>query len=331
MSPVLQSAQLFLLAGFVFLVFGSLVSAVITRFAYGRLLRLEPRARHRAIAMFAAMPAAITLVLFFAASLPAFVALVAPGLDHCLLHDDAHAHLCFVHLPQAAIHTGLLLLLVFLVTYAVFRAAFAASSVLRALRVVAALAKTGEPRSDLGITVVETAQPVCVAAGLLWPRVLLSRGLLKALTAEERAVVLAHERAHVRRHDALVGSVVRALAVVHLPPVGRWLVRELEVAAEQACDEEAARVVGDRVSVAAAILAVERTLQQAATREVASVAVGFGARAVERRVAALLCEPAPPQSLRPLALCLGAALVAMLVGAYDLHHLTESVLSALAH
>ena len=58
------------------------------------------------------------------------------------------------------------------------------------------------------------------------PRVLLSRGLFDALSAEERAVILAHERAHVRRRDALVGSVARAVAVFHLPWVGRWLVHE---------------------------------------------------------------------------------------------------------
>ena len=144
-------------------------------------------------------------------------------------------------------------------------------------------------------------------------------------------MVLAHERAHVRRRDALVGSVVRALAVVHLPWVGRWLVQELEVAAEQACDEEAARFVTDRVTVAAAILTVERAAQHAATRALAPVAVAFGARAVERRVEALLVEPEPPRSLRPLAISIGVGLVSVLVFADELHHLTESVLSVIAH
>lgn len=83
------------------------------------------------------------------------------------VHDDGHVHLCFVHLPKVGIHTGLLLSLVFLVSYAALRAVFAASSVVRAVRVVAALARTGEHRRDLGITIVETSQPVCFAAGLL--------------------------------------------------------------------------------------------------------------------------------------------------------------------
>jgi Zn-dependent protease with chaperone function len=331
MSPAAQSAQLFLLAGVVFFALGALVAAVIVRLGGARLSRWEPRARHRALALLAALPAASAVGLLFAASLPSLVALIVPGLDHCAVHDDGHAHLCFIHLPTVGIHKGILLSLVFLASYAVLRAGLAASSVLRALRVVAALASTGEQRRDLGITIVETTQPVCFAAGLFRPRVLLSRGLFDALSSEERAVVLAHERAHVRRRDALIGSLVRALAGLHLPWVGRWLVHELEIAAEQACDEEAARLVADRVSVAAAILTVERAAETAAARELDAVAVAFGARAVERRVEALLAEPLPQQSLRPLAISVGIALMSVLVLSDELHHLTESVLSVIAH
>jgi beta-lactamase regulating signal transducer with metallopeptidase domain len=331
MSLAAQSAQLFLLAGAVFLALGALVAAVLVRLGGARLFRWEPRARHTAIAMLAALPAAFAVVLLFAASLPSLLALGAPGLDHCPAHDDEHAHLCFVHLPKVGIHTGLLLSLVFLVSYAALRAAFAASSLVRAVRVVAALAKTGEQRRDLGVTIVETSQPVCFAAGLLRPRVLLSRGLFHALSPAERAVVLAHEHAHVRRRDALVGSVVRALTVVHLPWIGRWIVHELEIAAEQACDEEAARFVTDRVSVAAVILTVERAAQHASAPELAPVAVAFGARAVERRVEALLGEPEPARSLRPLAISVGVTMMSVLILADELHHLTESVLSVIAH
>lgn len=331
MSLSAQSAQLFLLAGVVFLALGALSAAVLVRLGGARLARWEPRARHRALALLAALPAISALGLLFAASLPSLIALVAPGLDHCPVHDDGHAHLCFVHLPKVGVHTGLLEGLVFLTSYAVLRAGFAASSVLRALRVVAALARTGERRSDLGITIMETTQPLCFAAGLFRPRVLLSRGLFDALSAEERAVILAHERAHVRRRDALVASVARALAAFHLPWVGRWLVHEIEVAAEQACDEEAARCVADRVSVAAAILAVERATQDAISRELGSVAVAFGARAVERRVEALLGDPPQQQSLRPLVVSFGVAVVGLLALADELHHLTESVLSVIAH
>jgi beta-lactamase regulating signal transducer with metallopeptidase domain len=160
---------------------------------------------------------------------------------------------------------------------------------------------------------------------------LLSRALLERLGSDELLVVLAHEHAHVRRRDALLGTVVRALSVFHLPWVGRWLIDELEVAAEQACDEVAARVVSDRVLVASTILTVERATQRASSYAVDTAVMAFGARAVQRRVEALLGEAVPPRSLRPLSWALGSVLVSVLVLADELHHLTEHALSMIAH
>jgi Zn-dependent protease with chaperone function len=330
MSPALQSAQLFLLAAVAFLALGSLVAAGLVRFAGARLLRWEPRSRHAAILVLAALPALSAIGMLIAASLPSLIALGYPGFDHCPTHDG-HAHLCFVHLPEVGIHLGLMLGLVAFASYVVLRTGLAARGLLRAASVLGLLVRTGEQSRELGVTVIETTLPVCFAAGLLRPRVLLSRGLLEALTPEERAVVLAHERAHVRRHDALAGSIVRALAVVHLPSAGRWLIEEREIAAEQACDEEAAHTVQDRVSVAAAILKVERAARGAAPHGLDWVAVAFGACAVERRVQGLLAEPAPQRSWRPLAVTAGLVLITVLVLADELHHFTESVLSFMAH
>lgn len=329
MSPALQSAQLFLLAGVSFLALGSLASAALVWVVAGRLLRYEPRSRHRALALLALSPPLLALGLLFSASLPPLVALVAPALDHCTTHDDGHAHLCFVHLPEAGASATFGLGLVAALGYVGARAALSAAGLLRATRALRALAKTGLRRRDLDVTVLETSRPVCLAAGLLTPRILLSRGLLESLGDDERAVVLAHERAHVRRRDALVAGVVRAGAAAHLPGAGRWLVRELAIAAEQACDEEAGALVGDRVAVASAILAVERAGLHAAARDVGPLAVAFGERAVERRVESLLAEPTRPAPLRPFYVGLVLAAAALLVGSGGLHHATESLLSVL--
>ncbi|WNG17428.1 M56 family metallopeptidase [Cystobacter fuscus] len=331
MSPALHSVQFFLLAAVAFLALGSLLSAVGARAFAARLSRWEPRARHRALVLLAVLPVLTALALMLSASLPSLLSLVVPELDHCATHDDGHAHLCFVHLPGSGIHLAWVLGLVFLVSYASLRVALGASDVVRAVRVLGALTRTGEPRRDLGVIVLETSRPVCLTAGLWRPRVLLSRGLLDSLGEEERAVVLAHERAHVRRRDALVASLVRALAVVHLPRVARWLVRELEIAAEQACDEDAARAVGDRVAVASAILSVERATRHAVAERLVPVAVAFGQCAVARRVESLLAEPVPTRSLRGVALGLVAALMGVLGTSATLHHLTESLLSVVAH
>lgn len=331
MSPVLQSAQLFLLAGTAFLAIGALTTALLIHTVGDRVLRWEPQVRHRALMGLALLPVVLATCLLFAASLPSLLALGLPALDHCPTHDDDHAHLCFVHLPKLSIHLGLTLGLVCVIGYALMRAALSAATILRATRILESLSKTGLRRTELGITVIETSQPVCFTAGLFRPEVLISRGLLELLKDEERAVVLAHEQAHVRRRDALVAIVVRACVAFHLPKIAGWLVRELELAAEQVCDEEAGSIAGDRIAVAAAILAVQRAAQTTATRQLGAVTVAFGEHAVERRVESLLSEPLPSASLGWCYIVLALVATTLLLFADRLHHATESLLSAIVH
>jgi Zn-dependent protease with chaperone function len=331
MKPVLQSAELFLLAWLVFVALGSLLSAAVAR-AFGRhVMRWEPVTRHRALLLLAALPILAAAALMLSATLPSLLSLELPGFDHCTLHHDSHPHLCFVHLPSMGVNAGALFVLLVLLGYGVLRASLAAARVGRALRVLRGLGLSGEARRDLGVTIIETSQPLCLTAGLLRPRVLLSRGLLGTLSDEERAIVLAHERAHVRRRDALVATLVRVLATVHVSSVARWLVREIDIAAEQACDEEAGRAVDDRLAVASAILAVERATHHSAMAQLAPVAVAFGQRAAERRVEALLADPVPPRSLLALTLLAGAVALALLSQSGELHHLIESLLSYVAY
>jgi beta-lactamase regulating signal transducer with metallopeptidase domain len=331
MTPVLQSAQLFLLAGVVFVVIGALVSSVVVLGIGGRVKRWEAHARHRALVLLAALPLLTASALMLSASLPALVSLVLPRFDHCRAHDDGHAHLCFVHLPTVGVNPSVALLLLFALGYAALRAAFATFRVVRALRVLNALANSGEARADLDAIVLDTSKPVCMAAGLLRPRILVSRGLLHSLSPAERTVVLSHERAHVQRRDALFAGLVRVLATLHLPGTASWLVSELHVAAEQACDEEAGKLVGDRLIVASAILTVARALQNESAPPISSIAVAFGKHAVERRVESLLREPELPRSLRGIVAWLGALAIVVLVAASELHHATESAISFIAH
>ncbi len=331
MSEQLPGLQLLLLAAMLFVGAGSLAAGGATALLGRWLARWEPRARHHALTLLALLPVLLAAALVLAALLPSLLALGSPGFDHCADHDDGHAHLCFVHPPTAAIHPSLLLALAFVGSWLAARGAIAAGSIVRAARLMQALARTGRRCPDLGATILETDQPICLAAGLFSARVFVSRGLLAALGGEARAVVLAHEHAHVRRRDALVGALVRAAAALHLPPVGRWLVRELEIAAEQACDEEAGAVVGDRVAVAEAILVVERASSASLDRALAPICVAFGQVAIERRVTALLAPPATTHGLRVVAASLASLAALKLLVSDELHHFTESLLALLAH
>jgi len=327
----MPSTELFLLTWLVFVAVGSVVSALIVRGPGRRILQWDPAARHRALVLLAALPVLTAAALMLSAILPSLLSLELPSFDHCAVHNDGHPHLCFVHLPRVGMNTTAIGLLVLVVAAAAAHAVRTARRMARASRVLRMLALSGDERGDLGATIVETPQPVCLAAGLLHPRVLLSRGLLDVLTGDEQAIVLAHERAHVRRRDALVASVVRALATLHFPATRRWLIRELDIAAEQACDEAAGETLGDRVAVASAILAVKRAGLNAEVGALAPVAVSFGEQAAERRVLSLLADPSPPRSVAALAAFFVLATLGLLVASGQLHHTVESLLFLVAY
>lgn len=80
--------------------------------------------------------------------------------------------------------------------------------------------------------------------------VVVTTGMLGVLVPQERAALLAHERAHLRhRHDRflVIGSLVDGV------PLFRSAVPALRHALERWADEEAATSVGDRATVASAV------------------------------------------------------------------------------
>lgn len=107
------------------------------------------------------------------------------------------------------------------------------------------------------VYLIPVEQPVAYASGIRRGQVVVSEGLVRVLTDEERRAAVAHEVAHVRGgHPGLlfIGGVV-ARAFSPLPPAKRAfasLRRELEAAA----DDEAAIAVGDPETVARAIAKV---------------------------------------------------------------------------
>ena len=154
-------------------------------------------------------------------------------------------------------------------------------------------------------------------------RIVMSTGLDSLLDRHERAVVLAHERAHARfRHDRylLVGD----LAVALLPMLSP-LAHRLRFCLERWADEEAVGACGDRRFVA------ETLGKVATTGMVPSGFLGFGALGVPGRVAALL-GPSPSRLALPGRVWSSAAVgAAVLFSAYQLHHLGMVIAAVCAH
>src|SRR5262249_33598084 len=131
-----------------------------------------------------------------------------------------------------------------------------------------------------------------------WPcRIVITSGMLRALSEAERGVLLAHERAHAGWAHYLFTSVTRLAAAAN--PLLRPVAAEVGYTVERWADEHAARVTGDRPLTARAIAhAAIATSASPPGRDAELSALGLvksdmrRAGPVPRRVAALLA-PAP--------------------------------------
>lgn len=115
------------------------------------------------------------------------------------------------------------------------------------------------PRRVLLRVVDGLESPVVVRA--LRPVVLVPATLLTRMPADLLEALLAHELAHVRRHDYLINLIQGAVeALLFYHPVVWWLSKRIRVERELIADDVAADAIGDRRRVARALDALS-TLQ----------------------------------------------------------------------
>jgi len=120
------------------------------------------------------------------------------------------------------------------------------------------------------------------AIGWLRPLILLPPATAMGLTAEQLEAVLAHELAHIRRHDYLVNILqMMAETLLFYHPVVWWVSNRLRVERELCCDDEAVRVCGDATVYARALVTLSK-------RQVAPMAMGVTGDSLSHRIQALL-------------------------------------------
>lgn len=302
---------------------GAIVSGIASRRWLNRLQSVAPRARFALLGALAFFPLALGVAAVAIAFAPSVLDAAGLVADHCAHHGGHAFHLCFVHghppAPSPLILGGGLIASLWLA--AGYSEEFA--RLRRATSWSETFAQLGRFDAKLGGWTIAAERPIAATVGMLRPRICVSDGLKDALSAQQLRAVLAHEQAHAGRYDALVKFVVRLAAQLHLPWVRDRLLEELELACEQACDEAAADVVGDRLTVAEAILAVERAMGSVETPE---AVLGFGDHALQRRVASMLDADWQCPPWWAIAASGGAAL-ATVVWSYELlHHAAESLL-----
>jgi beta-lactamase regulating signal transducer with metallopeptidase domain len=120
-------------------------------------------------------------------------------------------------------------------------------------------------RARLGMTravgiLASAAADVPLAIGWLRPVVLLPVTALTSLSPDQIEMVLAHELAHIRRHDYLVNLVQTALEnTLFYHPAVWWLSGRIRAEREHCCDDLAVEACGDALGYARALTALEGT------------------------------------------------------------------------
>src|SRR5262245_57599365 len=100
---------------------------------------------------------------------------------------------------------------------------------------------------------------VPMVIGWLRPVILLPASALTGLTAQQMEAIIAHELAHIRRHDYLINllqSVVETLLFYH--PAVWWVSLWIRHEREHCCDDLAVAVCGDALTYARALLEMEK-------------------------------------------------------------------------
>src|SRR5258708_25411516 len=110
-----------------------------------------------------------------------------------------------------------------------------------------------------GVTLLESAAvEVPTVIGFLRPVILLPMATLSGLSTDQIEMILAHELAHIRRHDFLINllqAVVETLLFYH--PAVWWISHSVRVEREHCCDDMAVAVCGNALQYARALTRLE--------------------------------------------------------------------------
>jgi hypothetical protein len=246
-----------------------------------------------------------------------------------------------IHLDPASAPVGVIAAALFgaAALAAVRAACLRTAALVAARREARLLAGDGQLASDEQVlTIVDDSVDAYAVPGRP-SRIVITSGMMDALTECERDVLLAHERAHVSASHYVFTALVRLSAAAN--PLLRPLAAAVNYSVERWADERAAFVTGSRPLVAqtvakAALAAAAAPARRSGPAVVLSGLTGpsqLGRRgSVPRRVDALLGPP-PQRSIVLLVLAIAVLTLCGLAAvdaASDLHAMVEFAQSALS-
>jgi Zn-dependent protease with chaperone function len=184
---------------------------------------------------------------------------------------------------------------------------------------------------------VDAELPIMALVGVWRPRLLVTRGLLDALTPEELAAAVAHELGHSRARDNFKRLAMRAAPdLLASSAAARTVEQRWASAAEHDADRRAGDGSAVRCALASALVKVAR-LTPPDTRVAEPISTLIGCSDIPSRVHALVSDrvSAPPAGRRRVSswLCATAVLAPLVVSygplLHAVHELTEILVSTL--
>ncbi|MFW5968455.1 MAG: M56 family metallopeptidase [Persicimonas sp.] len=287
---------------------------------------VEPAKRFVLLSLFALLPFVCALGAVVVAFTPSLLDSLGVVADHCAHHAGHAFHLCFLHGSPPDISPVMVGVSALVVAWPLFGLREELKRAYATRKWARELDKLSRFDEDLGARRLDSQRAVALTVGLFRPMPFVSEKLCDVLSQRQLRAVLAHEQAHARRLDALVKLIVRTAARMHFESVREPLIERLDIACEQACDQSAAEAIGDRLTVAETILAVERARGDEPSRP---SALEFGGAPLQARVTAMVDD----QWRAPLWWIGGAIIAGAAAGFgryYDLlHHTVETMLAAI--
>jgi beta-lactamase regulating signal transducer with metallopeptidase domain len=175
-----------------------------------------------------------------------------------------------------------------------------------------------------GIRVAQSANmPVPAVVGWLRPLILLPASAVTGLSPSHLDAILAHELAHVRRHDFAMNILQTAAEILlFYHPACWWISRRIRAEREYCCDDMAISLCGDRLGYATALAELETM------RGHGALALAATGGPLQRRVRRLLSPSAAPRPSGWMAAAVPIALVVSVVVGPSLMGPAAAILAA---
>ncbi|MDT0617470.1 M56 family metallopeptidase [Salinisphaera sp. P385] len=324
-----EGVAIYAALGFAGMAIGAVLAALLYFGGRRWIDACPPAARQRWLTALLLCPVIAALALMLSMSAPISLFSGNDLLAHCSAHPETHGALCQWHAPQIALPAWLTLTVLLLLGSVLLAGGYKIARLIAAKRRLRLMQHLADEQPDGRYFLLPMSEPLAFAAGLFRGHTYISKGLKRQLDESSLAIVLAHEDAHVRRHDMLATALINSLSRLHIPMIGKALRQTWQLAAEQSCDASVAKQTGDRLAVADCLICVAR-LQNQHRREMKISACHLIDSQLDARISALLNSPAPrgPAPAFSLLGVFSVALAALTLAGPTVHHWMEHLLPA---